>query len=188
MKNESNFEGWKHGSKPHAVFRPVNRIIGLPSPCSILSDKAFRLINNLCSQCNGINNGALSASLSTMRLYGWTSKRALQEALIELLGRGWIEITRNPKGQSETLYAVTFMSIDHCEKYRLDVMPTDEPSHLWKKENQYLIELKHTAAWEKLKTKRPKSEASLAKKSAQILCEPHSTELASNVKLTDEQI
>jgi len=134
-------------AKPHHIFRP-NFKNGVASPSSVLSHKAAHLLDNLVAQLNGLNNGDLSAAPKIMKLFGWTSQGSVHDALIELLGIGFIEQTRQGGKNKCSLYAVTWLAIDEC-KDKLDVPPTRVPSNLWKPENAEKIDWRFKVAWQK---------------------------------------
>lgn len=103
-----------------------------------LSARAVKALIDLYTQFRGNNNGDLCATWSIMRTLGWTSKDQLGKAIAELEECGWIIRTRQgPASRAlngrkpPTLYAVTFLGIDHCGG-KLDVQPNPAPSHLWK--------------------------------------------------------
>jgi hypothetical protein len=139
--------GYTFASKPHNIFRADVKN-NTPSPASVLSNTAFRLLDNLVAQYNGTNNGDLSAAFKIMKLYGWTSKGSVSGGLLELLEHGFIEQTRQGGRNQCSLYALTWHGIDECGG-KLDVNPTNVPSNLWKPENKEKIDKKYVS---KLKT------------------------------------
>jgi hypothetical protein len=66
-----------------------------------------------------------------MKARGWKSKDTLQRALVELLGTGMIEKTRQGGLHCPTLYAFTWLPIEECGG-KLDVKATSVPSNLWR--------------------------------------------------------
>ena len=100
-------------NKPHHIFR-ANLNTGTPAPTAVLSNAAFRMLDNLIAQFNGSNNGDLCASPKVMELYGWNSRSAIHDATVELLATGFIEQTRQGGRNSCSLYAVTWLAIDDC--------------------------------------------------------------------------
>lgn len=97
-----------------------------------LSTKAKALILDMGAGYNGFNNGDLAATWSDMKERGWCSKDTLQRALLELLRRGMIELTRQGGlfiGPS--LFAFTWLPIDECGG-KLEIPATSKPSGKWK--------------------------------------------------------
>lgn len=99
---------------------------------AVLSSRAVKLLIDMYCQFRGANNGDLCATMSIMRKAGWTSCDQLRKALMELLEKGWIIVTRQGGRRRPTLYGVTFLPIDECGG-KLDVKPTREALHLWKR-------------------------------------------------------
>ena len=89
------------------------------------------LLNDLCFQFRGSNNGDLSAAWAIMKVRGWKSRDTLTRALAELLERGLIEKTRQGGRHRCSLYALTWLPINECCG-KLDVSATRVPSGLWK--------------------------------------------------------
>ncbi len=87
-----------------------------------------------------------------MKLYGWSSQGSIHGALVELIGNGFIEQTRQGGKNQCSLYAVTWLAIDDC-KGKLDVNPTRVASNLWKPENREKIDPRFTADWHKQQQK-----------------------------------
>jgi hypothetical protein len=143
--------GHTFAAKPHNIFRAdcKNKV---PSPASVLSHKAAHLLDNLIAQYDGKNNGDLSAAPKIMKLYGWSSQGSVYNGLVELLGYGFIEQTRQGGKNQCSLYAVTWNSIDECNG-KLDVNPTKVASNLWKPENTEKIDRRFGEAWNKLQQK-----------------------------------
>lgn len=95
------------------------------------SAPAVKLLNDLCFQFRGNNNGDLSAAWRVMAPRGWKSRDTLTRALRELLELGLIEKTRQGGKHLCSLYALTWLPIDECGG-KLDVPATRVPSGLWK--------------------------------------------------------
>lgn len=95
------------------------------------SAPAVKLLNDLCFQFRGSNNGDLSAAWGAMKVRGWKSRDTLHKALSELLALGLIEKTRQGGKHLCSLYALTWLPIDEC-RGKLDVSATRVPSGLWK--------------------------------------------------------
>ncbi|CAA9890314.1 conserved hypothetical protein [Candidatus Methylobacter favarea] len=143
--------GHTFAAKPHNIFRAdcKNKI---PSAASVLSHKAAHLLDNLIAQYDGKNNGDLSAAPKIMKLYGWSSQGSVYNGLVELLGYGFIEQTRQGGKNQCSLYAVTWHAIDECNG-KLDVNPTKVASNLWKPENAGKIDRRFVEAWNKQQQK-----------------------------------
>jgi hypothetical protein len=74
-----------------------------------LSTTARTLYIDLRMKLNGSNNGDISAAMTDLRPYGWTSPATVSKALKELRIAGFIDVTR-PGGfpkRSPTLYRFT---------------------------------------------------------------------------------
>lgn len=97
-----------------------------------LSAYAVKLLNDLLSQYYGSNNGDLSAPFSAMQKRGWKSKGTLNRAIKELLETGFIETSRQGGRHRCSLYALTFYPIHECGG-KLDILPTNKPTSLWRK-------------------------------------------------------
>lgn len=95
------------------------------------SAHGIKLLNDLCFQFRGSNNGDLSAAWGIMKAHGWKSRDTLHKALRELLELGLIEKTRQGGKHVCSLYALTWLAIDECGG-KLDVSATRIPSGLWK--------------------------------------------------------
>lgn len=152
QKIKGRRDDYSFAAKPHHIFR-ANCKNNTPSPASVLTHKAAHLLDNLTAQYDGKNNGDLSAAPKIMRLYGWSSQGSIYEALVELLGNGFIEQTRQGGKNQCSLYAVTWIAIDEC-KGKLDVSQTRVASNLWKPENREKIDPRFIAAWHKQQQKR----------------------------------
>ena len=133
QRNHKRSESRSFSAKPHHIFRP-NFAAGIHSPASVLSHSGAHLLDNLTAQYNGKNNGDLSAAPKIMKLYGWNSHGSVNNAIAELIAKGFIEQTRQGGRNQCSLYAITWYSIDECGG-KLDVKPTKVPSNLWKPEN-----------------------------------------------------
>lgn len=93
--------------------------------------EGVRLLNALAAQYNGYNNGDLTAALSVLRAYGFTSSDTVSTNLRKLEKAGLIVRTRDGMfcGGTSTcaLYALGWKPIDACPGKRLTVAPTDRP-------------------------------------------------------------
>lgn len=93
--------------------------------------EAIRLLVALAAQYNGSNNGNLSAALSVLRAYGFTSSDTVSRNLRKLEGTGLIVRTRDGMFSCGVpacaLYALAWKRIDACPGKSLTVTPTDRP-------------------------------------------------------------
>lgn len=119
------------GRKGTATFLHIPHDVLNSDTYASLKPSAVKLLVDIASQFNGYNNGDLSATLSVLRVKGWTSSGGLNKQLKALLDAGLIEQTRQGGRNRCSLYAVTWRSIDEC-KGKLDVKPTKTPSMLYR--------------------------------------------------------
>ena len=101
-----------------------------------LKGSALKLLIYMCSQLHfkeggPINNGDISAAMSILKKYRWSSNDTLNYALKELLYYEFIMITRQGGRNLCSLYAVTWWAIDEC-KGKLDINATRVPPSNWK--------------------------------------------------------
>jgi hypothetical protein len=95
---------------PHALINAKN--------FSSLSGNAVKLLIQVGGLYNGRNNGDLSATFSELQLKGWKSKETLNNALKELMYKGFIFKTRQGRfPKTCSLYALTWKNLDDSEKY-----------------------------------------------------------------------
>ncbi len=95
---------------PHALINSKN--------FSSLGGNAVKLLIQVGGLHNGRNNGDLSATFSELQLKGWKSKETLNNALKELMNKGFIFKTRQGRfPKTCSLYALTWKSLDDSEKY-----------------------------------------------------------------------
>ena len=106
-------------------------VLDSPRYCG-LSFKARALLLDLGAQYRGNNNGDMAAPWSLMKTRGWRSKETLRNALLELLGAGMIELTRQGGLHCPSLYALTWLEINECGG-KLDVEATQVASGAWRK-------------------------------------------------------
>jgi hypothetical protein len=123
-KHKGRSETGSYFAMPHAVMASPN-YLALPT-------RAVKLLNDLCFQYRGNNNGDLCAAWQIMRKRGWKSRDTLDKAEKDLVQAGMIELTRQGGLNSPHLYALTWIAIDECGD-KLDVPPTRVPSGLWKR-------------------------------------------------------
>lgn len=127
MAHKSNPRGRAKNGRfagiPHSVMESESYCLS--------SGNALKLLLELVKQCNGRNNGNLSAAFSVLKSRGWRSKKTLSRCLKELMERGLIVKTRegwfsNPGGRC-ALYALTWLPINECEGKELELGPTRGP-------------------------------------------------------------
>lgn len=109
---------------PHQVIRSL-QFAALPAP-------AVKALCGLLAQYRGNNNGDLTAAMSIMQKYGWTSRDTLKRALDDLLAAGFIIVTRQGGNRIARLYAVTFYAVDACDKFDPGVKATAAAPGNWK--------------------------------------------------------
>ena len=97
-----------------------------------LSPRATKLLIDIAAQYRGSNNGDLCAPMSLMRERGWRSSDQLFKARKELLDRGLIVTSRQGGLNKCSLFALTWLPIDECQR-KLDISSSITPSHLWEK-------------------------------------------------------
>jgi hypothetical protein len=122
-RNNNRKQSGQYFALPHAVMTSANYIR--------LSSHAVRLLNDLGLQYNGKNNGDLCATWSIMKQRGWKSASTLYKAVKELLGYGFIIVSRRGGRHLATLYALTWNSVDEC-KGKLDINSTIAPLGYWR--------------------------------------------------------
>ena len=111
---------------PHSILRSP-QFAALPGP-------AVKALFGLLAQYNGRNNGNLTAAISVMQSYGWTSRDTLKRAIDHLLSAGFITITRKGGNRIARLFAVTFFAVDDCgARFDDGVKPTAAPPGAWKR-------------------------------------------------------
>ena len=124
----------KHkGRAERSSFFAWPRDVGESSAYVALSAHGRMLLNDLCFQFRGANNGDLSAAWAIMKARGWKSRDTLHKALRELLELGLIEKTRQGGRHCCSLYALTWLPIDECNG-KLDGRASRTPSGLWKRQ------------------------------------------------------
>lgn len=88
-----------------------------------LSKRAIKLLLDVATQYRGCNNGDLCATFSMMKKRGWSSSDQLQKALLELIDKNFLKLTRQGGRKAANLYAITWQSIDDCGG-KLDISST----------------------------------------------------------------
>ena len=99
-----------------------------------LNTHAKSLLFELAFQYNGHNNGDLSTSWTLMKERGFRSKSTLSNAIKQLAGVEFIQMTRAGGRNKCTLYALTWEAIDECNG-KLDVQETYKPAGTWRDKN-----------------------------------------------------
>ena len=103
-----------------------------------LSGNAVKLLNELCRQYRGNNNGDLTVAYSLMKKRGFNSKGTITRSKDELLKAKMIIETRsgrftNPGGVC-ALYALSWQPIDDCNN-KLEMTSTTTPPRKFSMEN-----------------------------------------------------
>ncbi|MBC7752014.1 MAG: hypothetical protein H7Z73_09920 [Candidatus Saccharibacteria bacterium] len=128
------------GRREGGTFAPLPSYVLASDNFKTLSPKAKNLFLMMIAQLKfrsggTYNNGDLCATHSIAIEWGFASKSTLNEAIKELLERGWIELTRESyfgDGRNKpNLYAMTLWAIDDCGG-KLKVKPTRVASGKWK--------------------------------------------------------
>jgi hypothetical protein len=114
-RDKGRAEGGSFVALPHSL-------LNAPKFCD-LSGKAVKLLLDVYAQYKGHNNGDFSIAWKLMSVRGWKSKQTLYAARKELIGKGFLMLTRQGGRHQCSLYAVTWQSIDEC-KGKLDVPAT----------------------------------------------------------------
>ena len=110
---------------PHQVIRSP-QFAALPAT-------SVKALCGLLAQYRGNNNGDLTAALSIMQQYGWTSRDTLKRALDDLLAAGFIIVTRKGGNRIARLYAVTFFAVDdYGDKFDPDIKATAAAPGNWR--------------------------------------------------------
>ena len=127
----------KKGRRINGGFLAIPHEVLRSGAYKSLSASAVKLLVDLGGQFTGSNNGDLCASMTMMKVKGWSSTATLHKAKQELLRAGLIEQTRQGgMNLGPSLYAVTWKPIDACEdkrgNRRHDAKPTKVPSSLWR--------------------------------------------------------
>jgi hypothetical protein len=99
----------------------------------ILSPLATRLLFNLLSQYNGMNNGDLTLAWSVMENYGWSGRSTLEKARKQLMECGLLLLSRQGGKHKPSLYALSLFSIDECNGKLEELKPTEAPPNDWLK-------------------------------------------------------
>lgn len=106
------------GRKESDSFLALPRALINSNNFSSLGGNAVKLLIQIGALHNGRNNGDLSAAFSELQLKGWRSKETLNNALKELLDKGFIFKTRQGRfPKTCSLYALTWKNLDDSDKY-----------------------------------------------------------------------
>lgn len=106
---------------PHVVLRSPK--------FAALSSHAVKLMVDILSQYNGMNNGDINLAWSTMEARGWRSRDTLAKARDELIGGAWIAQTRQGGRHAPSLYGLTFYALDASPKF--DISTREFPRGAW---------------------------------------------------------
>lgn len=96
-----------------------------------LKPHSVKLLIDIFMQFNGSNNGDFTIARKLMKLRGWKSHRMIDEARDELLEKNFILNSRIGGRRKCSLYAVTWLSVDHCNG-KLDIQETKTASRSFK--------------------------------------------------------
>ena len=126
-----NYSGAKGRSKTATFFRFPKEVLH-SKQYAALGGWEVKLIADFGAMYNGKNNGDFSAAWVIMSERGWKSKGTLYKAIKATMKAGFVTVTRQGGRNKTSLYALTFIAIDHCEG-KLDVSETKRPPNFWKK-------------------------------------------------------
>jgi hypothetical protein len=144
--NRSRVKGRRESASftalPHNIFRSTP---DRPAPVAMLSKPALALLVDLCQQFDGSNNGNFSAAPKTLAAYGWRSRGAVADALVELVALGFLVQTRQGGRNRCSLYAMTWRGMDEGPH---DASPNPVPSNLWRAEHAHLRDPAFVRRWE----------------------------------------
>lgn len=135
---------------PHTLFRASG---GKPPPAAMLSEAARALLIDVARQFNGTNNGNLSAAPKIMVPYGWHSRGMLNDALVECVAQGFLELTRQGGRNRCSLFALTWLGIDEGPH---DARRNPVPSQLWKPEHEERRDPLFLRRWQQILKRRGK--------------------------------
>lgn len=93
-----------------------------------LSGRAVKLLIELEVQFNGHNNGDLTITRTAMRARGFASADQLVKARDELVGAGWIFVTKQGGRHIPSLYGLSYRALDPCG----GKVSAGPPRHLWR--------------------------------------------------------
>jgi hypothetical protein len=96
-----------------------------------LSAHALKLLLDLISQYNGMNNGDLCITWKFMERRGWSGRSMLAKAQSELLECGLLVLTRQGGRHRASLYALSIYSIDECSGKIEELSATKDPVKKW---------------------------------------------------------
>lgn len=105
----------KHSRKTANTFFSLPHLL-LDHPDFLsMSWASQALLIHMCRFYNGYNNGDISIPLSNMIKRGWHSS-TLNDAKKQLIENNWIVITRQGFKKICSLYALSWLPIDHSNK------------------------------------------------------------------------
>jgi hypothetical protein len=110
----ANFKGSKYNEPFVGIVRSV-----FESPAfTALSPHACKLLLELAGQYRGDNNGDLTVAWSVVSKRGWRSRTTLWRAKSELIGAGFVYVTRKGRMPSTCeLMALTWFPLDVSKKF-----------------------------------------------------------------------
>lgn len=118
-RESGSFSAWPHACHDHPNFWRLT----LP---------ARALLFEFVGQLRRANNGDLSCAFALLKPRGWRSRDTIERARKELEDIGWIIRSRQGGRNAPNLYALTFLSIEHCGG-KLDI-PAGPPPGTWRKQ------------------------------------------------------
>lgn len=110
-----------------------------------LSPLATKILVNVHLSYDGRNNGKLSFTADEAKARFINSKSTCRKALDELIGAGWIAITRQGGKNQPTLYSLTYIHLDYPDGVRR-IDPAKSPANLWRDGNEQLREMRQTTS------------------------------------------
>lgn len=104
-----------------------------------LSPQATKLLIDLVAQYRGNNNGDLCAAMTLLKPRGWKSSASLAKAIREIVGTGFLVLTKQGGKHKPSLYALSFFAVDECRDKQgfckfdsdLGIRPTESPRNDW---------------------------------------------------------
>lgn len=132
-----------------------------------LGDSAVKLFFQLRSTVTGTNNGNLSATLSNMKHWGWSSTATLSKALYELRALGFIAVTREGglKMGTRVCTLYRFTDLDVYEQPKVSVLACKATHDYMKFESKREAERGLAEGVEKLRAEGRKKQAARGKQS-----------------------
>ncbi len=119
------------GRSNHGPFLAIPRAV-LNSPAwAAMTAHEVKLLLDVSAGYRGNNNGDLSAAWALMKNRGWVSKETLARALVGIIEKGFLSLTRQGGRGTCSLYAITWAGIDPCDG-KHDARPWAVPSNTWR--------------------------------------------------------